>query len=184
MDYLLECGFSFEEILEEINRHDEDCITYENLSSKLWNGSLIKRGAFYLHRNLRLVSPAPSYDIETDEETEYPYYCEIKVRYTENDVLNFFRQKLSATGKTLQDDRADLAALRNMMTKFSKIDFVEPLDLVLCSIDYHLNEFPDTYRLIQVTNNCEFLLNKIISDMKELEAKDLRRMVMRWKRLI
>lgn len=181
IDYLFDCGFSFNEILEELYRHNEESITYSNLSDKLWKGSLIKRDAFYLHRSLRLVSPAPSYNIESDEEISYPFYCEMKIRFTETDVLNFFKERLTETGRILQDDRADLAVLRNMMVKFSRIDYVEPLDLVLCAIENKLNKTPETYRLIQVTNECEFLLNEIIRDMKELESKDLRKMVMRRK---
>lgn len=184
IDYLLDCGFSFEEVLEELHRHNEELINFDNLSDQLWKGSLIKRGAFYLHRELRLVSPAPVYDFANDEEIGYPYYCEMKIRFTEQDVLDFFRKRLTETGKVLQDDRADLAALKKMMVKFSKIDYVEPLDLILGAIEHQLHECPETYRLIQVSNNCEQLLYKMVADMKELEAKELRVIVRRKKCLI
>jgi hypothetical protein len=179
IDYLFDCGFSFIEIIQELYRHEEKDILPKNLKSILWNKSLIKRDAFYLHNEVRITSEAPYYDFLKDKEIVPKFYCEMKIRYTVEDLLNYFYSKLSPLSRQLVDKKADIGAVNYFMNKFSNIDWVEPLDIILCSIDYKLKENSEHYRIIDVCQNNKEIIEQLQSEMRELEAKDFRKAVYR-----
>ena len=181
IDYLFDCGLSTIEIAKELSKHKETAVDYDSLSPSLWNGSLIKKGAFYLHNSLRLSSPAPVYDFVKNETIEYPYYCEMKIRFTEDDVLDFFYSRLNFINKTLADREYDRRALRSLLKKYSVFDYVEPLDIILCSIINHLKQAEDCYRLIDITQTNKQVIELLLSDMLALNMKDERKMVARRK---
>ena len=57
--------------------------------------------------------------------------------------------------------------------------YVEPLDIILCSIDNHLSLDSGCVRLIDITKTNREVITSLIGDMKILEAQDRRKMVMR-----
>jgi hypothetical protein len=179
IDYLYDCGFSFLEILQEMYRHKKVAILPKDLCNVLWNKSLIKRDAFYLHNQLRIVSKAPYYDFLSDKEIVPKFYCEMKIRYTVDDVLNYFYSKLPALSKQLVDRKADAGAVTYFINKFNNIDWVEPLDIILCSIDNQLKEDSQCYRILDVCQNNRDIIEQLQGEMRELESKDFRKVVYR-----
>lgn len=184
IDYLLDNKLSCVEIIKELKKYRSNKIDYNMLSEKLWANSLIKKGAFYLHRELRLESPRPKFDIKTGTVIEYPFYCEMKIQYSEKDVVDYFRSKLSSTCRQLEDIKTDIGAVKYLMAKYSKIDYVEPLDIILCSIDNHLEQETNCYRLIDISNTNQTTIDMLVGDMLLLESQDNRKMVWRRKCLI
>ena len=178
-EYLLDCGFSSLEIVALLNGLKSGPLSYDSLPDKLWESSLMKRDAFYLHHELRLESKAPEFCVRTGKVIEYPYYCEMKIRYTADDVLKYFRSKMKPSNLALSSDEYDKTAIRQLFKQYSKLDYVEPLDVLLCSIDNHLNLEPDCIRLIDITKTNREVIAALISDMKSLEAEDRRKMIMR-----
>lgn len=177
--YLKDCGFSVTEIIQEIGRWSKACITIDDLSGTLWNNSLIKRGAFYLHRELRIVSKAPEYDYESDTLKTYQFFCEMKIRYTVDDVLNYFYSRIPSLNCQFVDKKTDRKTVAFLMNKYSNIDYIEPLDIILCSIDYCTKNNPDSYKLIDITCDNLNIIKQLQSDMVELESKDLRKITWR-----
>ena len=177
--YLKDCGFSVTEIIQEIGRWSKACITIDDLSGTLWNNSLIKRGAFYLHRELRIVSKAPEYDYENDTLKTYQFFCEMKIRYTVDDVLNYFYSRIPSLNCQFVDKKTDRKTVAFLMNKYSNIDYIEPLDIILCSIDYCTKNNPDSYKLIDITCDNLNIIKQLQSDMVELESKDLRKITWR-----
>lgn len=177
--YLKDCGFSVTEIIQEIGRWSKACITIDDLSGILWSNSLIKRGAFYLHRELRIVSKAPEYDYESDTLKTYPFFCEMKIRYTADDVLNYFYSRIPSLNCQFVDKKTDRKTVAFLMNKYSNIDYIEPLDIILCSIDYCTKNNPDSYKLIDITCDNLNIIKQLQSDMVELESKDLRKITWR-----
>ena len=178
-EYLLDCGFSALEIINILNGLGFGALSYDVLPDRLWQGSLIKRGAFYLHRELRIESKVPEFDIKTCRVLEYPYYCEMKIKYTVEDTLKYFRSKMKPPNIALTSDEYDKNAIMQLFKQYSKLDYVEPLDVILCSIDNHLTLDPHCTRLIDITKTNREVIASLISDMKSLEAQDRRKMVMR-----
>ena len=179
ISYLKDCRFSSLEIIQELDRQKASKVTIDTLTKTLWDNSLIKPGAFYLHRELRIVSKAPEYDYQNDSIVTYPFYCEMKIRYTVEDLLNYFYSRISPLNAQFVDKKTDKKTVAFLMKKYGNIDFVEPLDVILCSIDYHTKENPDCYKLIDVTCDNLNIIKQLQSDMVELESKDLRKITWR-----
>lgn len=179
INYLKDCGFSSLEIIQELERQKEPSITIDTLTKGLWNNSLIKPGAFYLHHELRIVSKAPEYDYQNNTILTYPFYCEMKIRYTTDDLLNYFYSRISPLNTQFVDKKTDRKTVTFLMRKYGNIDFVEPLDVILCSIDYHTKNDLDCYKLIDVTCDNLNIIKQLQNDMVELESKDLRKITWR-----
>lgn len=179
ISYLKDCGFSSLEIIQELGRQKGPSITADTLTKTLWEGSLIKRGAFYLHHELRIVSKAPEYDFHNNRVSTYPFYCEIKIRYTTEDLLNYFYSRISPLNTRFVDRKTDRKTVAFLMKKYDNIDYIEPLDIILCSIDYHTKSNPDCYKLIDITCDNLNIIKQLQDDMVELESKDLRKITWR-----
>lgn len=179
LDYLLDSGFSSLDIIKETNKHNGEVIEYDNLSDTLWKDSLIKKGAFYLHKELRLESPRPIYNPKTGEVTEFPYYIEMKIRYTEDDVLDYFVKKLKSSLVTSNDRHWDRRVLRELIKRFSNLDYVEALDVILCSIDRYLENNPDCYNLRDISVVTGEIVEELTADLQEMQMFDQRKLVSR-----
>ena len=179
LDYLLDSGFSSLDIIKETNKHNGEVIEYDNLSDTLWKDSLIKKGAFYLHKELRLESPRPIYNPKTGEVTEFPYYIEMKIRYTEDDVLDYFVKKLKSSLVTSNDRHWDRRVLRELIKRFSNLDYVEALDVILCSIDRYLENNPDCYNLRDISVVTGEIVEELTADLQEMQILDQRKLVFR-----
>lgn len=179
LDYLLDSGFSSLDIIKETNKHNGEVIEYDNLSDTLWKDSLIKKGAFYLHKELRLESPRPIYNPKTGEVTEFPYYIEMKIRYTEDDVLDYFVRKLKSSLVTSNDRHWDRRVLREFIKRFSNLDYVEALDVILCSIDRYLENNPDCYNLRDISVVTGEIVEELTADLQEMQMFDQRKVVFR-----
>lgn len=179
LDYLIDSGFSSLDIIKETNKHNGEVIEYDNLSDTLWKNSLIKKGAFYLHKELRLESPRPIYNPKTGEVTEFPYYIEMKIRYTEDDVLDYFVKKLKSSLVTSNDRHWDRRVLRELIKRFSNLDYVEALDVILCSIDRYLENNPDCYNLRDISVVTGEIVEELTADLQEMQIIDQRKVVFR-----
>ena len=103
----------------------------------------------------------------------------MKIKYTVEDTLRYFRSKMKPPNIALTSDEYDKNAIKQLFKQYSKLDYVEPLDVILCSIDNHLTLDPDCARLIDITKTNREVITSLIGDMKILAAQDRRKMVMR-----
>ena len=179
IDYLQDSGFSSLDIIKETNKHNGEVVEYDNLSDSLWKDSLIKKGAFYLHKELRLESPRPVYNPKTGEVTEFPYYLEMKIRYTEDDVLDYFVKKIKSSLVTSNDRHWDRRVLREFLKRFSNLDYVEALDVILCSIDRYLENNPDCYNLRDISVVTGEIVEELTDDLQQMQMLDQRKLVFR-----
>lgn len=180
IEFMIDSGLDKRTIFSELSKHKTSHITGDMLSKSLWNNSLIKKDAFYLHRELRLVSKAPQYDFLKNKIVTYPYFCEIKIKYTEEDLLKYFYSKLNPLSLKLVDKKTDVKTIAYLMKKYSNIDYVEPLDVILCSIDNQVNQQDNITKLIDITQDNLEIIKQLQNDMKELEFQDKRHIVWRW----
>lgn len=177
--YLFDCGYSYLNICKELSLYKIPVIKYDNLRDKLWEGSLIKKGAFYLHRELTIISKPPEYDIISEKEIVYPFFYEVKICYTIDDVLRYFYKNIKGENMVLTEQKIDIGVVNYLMKKYSRIDYVEPLDIILSLIDRHLANFPDCYRMIEITKSEKEVVDELLQNMQELEFQNRRRMVFR-----
>lgn len=136
IDYLFDCGFSEQEVLKVLEEAEPAAsLTPDLLPDWLWEGSLIERGKFYYHRILHIKPEAPVYNPRTGEVKTTPFYLEMKIRFTMDDLLDYFYDTMM-TPAELVDRNKDAGAFKYMLEKYKKISFIEPLDFILSLIDY------------------------------------------------
>ena len=179
IEYLRDCGFRVVEILRELSRQNVAAVTIDTLHDDMWKNSLIKRKAFYLHNELTIISPPPIYDFESDTIKTCDYYYEIKIRYTADDVLKYFYKQVDSISLKFVEKAASLGTIKHMMKIYSNIDYVEPLDIILCCIDRHMKKNPDCYNLIDVKAEARDVVEELQSHMLQLDAKNLREITWR-----
>lgn len=135
IDYLLDNNFSANEIIEIIKQsNNDDCLYPSSLPDSLWDNSLIKRNHFYYHKRLQIISKAPTFDIKTNMITTYPFYKEIIINFTIEDLINYFFEKMHID-KELIDIKKNGGSFNYILKKYAAIKDIEALDLVLIMID-------------------------------------------------
>lgn len=131
--YLKDNEYSNEEIMRILDRIEPaEMITPDMLPDTLWENSLIKRGKFYSHKELQLVSKPPYFDAKQGIEIVEPFFLEIKIRYYINDLYDYYLKNIR--GAFLSPKR-DMGALQSMLNQYGKGSNVQSLDMVLNMID-------------------------------------------------
>lgn len=170
--YLLENNIKYESIINELQAHENDVrIDIPDLTSWLYQGSLLKKDAFYFHRELILTSDRPVFDYLKNKEIVPEFYYLPKIKYSEKDVVNYFYKKLSPLNLVMADYNRDLKTVKYLLAKFN-VDYVEPIDILLCSIDRLVQEYPDTYKLIDATNVSLDVARQLKSEAMELRSQN------------
>jgi len=151
VQYLLDSNVSEKEIKEMMTDYKEDVITPYNLPDSLWivnltrkenkstgefyevQDNLIKRNEFYYHPCLMLRSAMPKF-INGVEVVE-PYYCEPKCRFTVNDLIDYFCCKMKIHKAYMNTKYSVNGIYRTMDIYRNALKTVNPLDIMLFSID-------------------------------------------------
>ena len=133
--YMEESGLSKAEIFGYINQIDtkKGFIEPADIPPEAWNNSLTEKGQYYCHRCLQILSPMPV--IRSDGTfQEYPFYQEMKIRFTMKDLINYFYQKIP-NYVSLRDDKRYTAQFKHMLKKYKNMHPLQALDIVLLMID-------------------------------------------------
>lgn len=158
IDYLLDAGVSEELICKFIEEAPaNDYIASDMLPEWLWDNSLLCKDSFYFHNILQITSKPPSFDPRTGKETVSPFFLEMKITYTMNDLIRYFYRKIGLD-LMLLDTKRDSAAFKYLLDRYAKVaQFVEPIDFVLSLIDHakSISEDGNTVRSIFDIKNYE-----------------------------
>lgn len=155
VQYLLDSHVSETQIKDTLMSCGEDKLTPHNLPNKLWTvnprlkedkstgtkyevqDNLVERDTFYLHPRLMLKSAVPK--LVNGKEIVEPYYCEPICLFTIDDLIDYFCDKIR-TQKTYMNTRYSVNSIFQNMKIFRNASSVlEPLDIMLFSIDYAAN---------------------------------------------
>lgn len=130
-DYLSESGLSEKDLLITILNDfpNKDLLTPEDLPNSLWDNSLLERDKFYFHKELQIISPPPTWD------ECFPFYLEMKIQYTINNVLDYFVQTFNINSEWINKEK-ELGSIKYLLKDYKKYSFVEPIDFILHLIDY------------------------------------------------
>lgn len=133
--HLIDNGYDFKDILNIIRNSDiKECFAPECLPDVLWENSLIKRNTYYYHSSLHITSKPPKWNPETMQVESEPFFMEMKIKYTMQDLLSYFYTKCMID-IDLRDEKRDSGAFEFLFTRYSKITEVETLDFILLLID-------------------------------------------------
>ena len=107
------------------------------ISETLWHDTLLKPNTFYYHEQLTIM-PGPSIWNPNMKEQSHRFYLEMKIKYTIDDLLNYYYTELLIPVE-LRDKSKDKGAFEHMLKKYTKFK-CEPIDFILYLIDYSKQE--------------------------------------------
>ena len=152
--YLLDGGITEKEILKILPTFkDKAVISPDILPDILWRDSLVEKNTYYCHHVLQIIPPDP---VVKNDGTfkEFPFYLEIKIRFTEKDLLRYFYKK-TFNYHMIKDEKRDSAQLIHMLNRYKRIEDVQELDLLLFMID------EAAYRHITITEPFDIKTSEI-----------------------
>lgn len=132
LDYLKESGLSDIEIFKLITNlkpSKDGKIEINNLPSTLWDNSLLEKDVFYYHKELKILPPPPN------GKRKYIFYCEMKIKYTEKDVLKYFCNRFKINQEWI-DENKEVGSIKFLLKEYNKFNFIKPVDFLLNLIDY------------------------------------------------
>lgn len=132
--WLEESKISRKEILRILDKFvNKAIITPNDIPDSLWNNSLTEKNQYYCHHEVQLHSPATIYKRDGSC-ISFPFYQEMKIRYTINDLLDYFYRKVSKYS-ILRNEKRDTAQLKHLLSQYNGLKKVQPLDIILFLID-------------------------------------------------
>ena len=141
-NYLKDNNFDTKDILKilrnamkEIDKNNlEIPIRGEDLPNELWNNSLLEKNRFYYSDILHIKSKAPSWNPITFKEECEPFFLEMKINFTIDDLLIYYYDKCRVP-QGLTDDKKNAGALNHLIKKYEKFNNIPGLDYVIALID-------------------------------------------------
>lgn len=141
-NYLKDNNFDTKDILKilrnamkEIDKNNlEIPIRGEDLPNELWNNSLLEKNRFYYSDILHIKSKAPSWNPITFKEECEPFFLEMKINFTMDDLLIYYYDKCRVP-QGLRDDKKNSGALNHLIKKYEKFNNIPGLDYVIALID-------------------------------------------------
>lgn len=170
--YLKDNNFSDREIFNILSDSKNINIKASELPSKYWEGSLLKPNTFYYHDRLRIMSKAPKWDPETLREITYPYFLEMKIMFTMDDLIEYFYQK-TLIPVELRNRKNEEASFKYLLDKY-KVMKTEPIDFILFLIDsvkeedsiykvFDLQKYePDVFKMFEKLNSDKTIKKEIV----------------------
>ena len=170
--YLKDNNFSDREIFNILSDSKNINIKASELPSKYWKGSLLKPNTFYYHDRLRIMSKAPKWDPETLREITYPYFLEMKIMFTMDDLIEYFYQK-TLIPVELRNRKNEEASFKYLLDKY-KVMKTEPIDFILFLIDsvkeedsiykvFDLQKYePDVFKMFEKLNSDKTIKKEIV----------------------
>ena len=170
--YLKDNNFSDREIFNILSDNKNINIKASELPSKYWEGSLLKPNTFYYHDKLRIMSKAPKWDPETLREITYPYFLEMKIMFTMDDLIEYFYQK-TLIPVELRNRKNEEASFKYLLDKY-KVMKTEPIDFILFLIDsakeedsiykvFDLQKYePDVFKMFERLNIDKTIKKEIV----------------------
>lgn len=149
----------------------------DDLPDWLWKDSLVERGRFYFHRRLQIVSSPPKVDIFTGKAKTAPYFIEMRIRFTVNDLIEYCRRKLHIR-QELQDNKRDKAAVLHLLERYRRIEAVAPLDFMLFLAD-HAERTGNVRQIVSLSSHEAEVLEEATKWKNEAHAKEKDRIVWR-----
>ena len=132
-NYLKDNGKTSKEIFKIFMNIDKTIVTPEDLPESLWSESLLEKGVFYYNNRLHITSKAPTWNPKTFQEECEPFFIEMIINFTMEDLLNMYYTECRVP-IGLRDKIRDKGALSHLLTKYNNLK-APGLDYVMLMID-------------------------------------------------
>lgn len=151
IQYLIDNDFNKEEIVKLLMIiGKKESIGFDDLPELIWSDSLLNKDTFYFHKALQL--PVPAIIMNEDGEFVSPSFrLEMKIKYSEQDLLNYFYNQ-TGYALELRNAEKDLGAIRYLLKRYARLDFMESVDFILCLIDHAKIKAYEDYDTLEYTD--------------------------------
>jgi hypothetical protein len=105
-----------------------------NIDNYEHSDSIIDSDIIFRHHELQIHSKPGGFDPTTCTVIKRPYYLEMKVRYTMDNLLNYYYTKLIVP-PLFRDEKRDIGAFNHLINSF-KSPVINSVDFILFVIDY------------------------------------------------
>lgn len=143
----------------------------DTLDDSLWQDSLLKPNTFYYHNLLRIRPKAPIWHPEKGYEEIEPFFLEMKINFTLDDLLNYYYTNIRVPVE-LRDYNKDIGALKFLLNKYNKMQ-VESIDFVLCLIDINKENENFTSSVLNLDKYNTQALDKINNIVANTKSKEI-----------
>lgn len=168
IEYFLEVGLELKDIVNIINNQERCDYIKQDIPEEYYTNTILKPNVFYYHTELRLNHDRPKFSINTMKETNCKYHIEMKVYYSEDDILNYFYNKFNIR-EELKNTVKDKGSIKYLLQKYESIKFVQPIDFVLTLIDITKNNtinISDILDIVKYETDTYELLKQITDETK------------------
>jgi hypothetical protein len=159
-----------------------DYLIPDMLPEWLWDESILKKNTFYYHNTLQITSKPPVFNPKTGIETVSPFFLEMRIQYSMDELIRYFYRKLNLD-VALMDRKRDIASAKYLLDRYSRVaTFIEPIDFVLALIDYANNMDEDERTLsniLDVKNNEQEVLKMLQAKVAEATVANANKIVWR-----
>lgn len=145
-----------------------------NIDNYEHSDSIIETDTLYRHHELQIHSKPGGFDPATCTVIQRPYYLEMKVRYTMDNLLDYYYTKL-VVPSMFRDEKRDIGAMKHLISNF-KSPMINSVDFILFVIDYvasnqyKINNPLDLKNWFQ--NTYEYLEHFVLSTKLELVNRE------------
>ena len=133
--YLKDNNKTNKEIITILRECNKDKITGEDLPEYLWEDSLLQKGVFYYSDILHIKSKPPTFNPVTFEVVSEPFFMEIEIKFTIEDLLDYYYDKCRVPVE-IRDRKKDKGAFLHLIKKYNAFKNVPGIDYVISLIEY------------------------------------------------
>lgn len=131
--YLKDNNYSNQDIFKMFRFISKKKIEGEDLPKSLWNDSLLEKGKFYFHNKFHIKSKAPTWNPVTFKEECEPFFIEMKIKYTLEDLRDRFYDKCRIS-LGLREDKLVEGGLKHLLLKYNNLK-APAIDYIMVMID-------------------------------------------------
>lgn len=131
--YLKDNGFNNQEIFKIFKFISKQKIEGEDLPKSLWNDSLLEKGVYYYHNEFHITSKPPTWNPVTFEEECEPFFMEMKIKYTIEDLRDRFYDKCKVP-LGLREDKLVEGGLKHLLSKYNNLS-AQSIDYIMLMMD-------------------------------------------------
>lgn len=151
--HLKDNGYGKQEIFKILKEIGKTKIEGQDLPDRLWEDSLTDKGVFYYSSLLHIKSKAPTWDPKTFQVVSEPFFMEMKIRYTMDDLLDHYYSECRVP-IGLRDRKKDAGAFNHLLNKYNSLkapalDYIlmlitlmsEDIEVEFCAEVFELNAY-------------------------------------------
>lgn len=151
----------------EMTALEKTIVTGEQLPDYLWDNSLLEKGKYYYNNKLHICSKAPTWNPKTMQEECEPFFMEMKIKFTIQDLLELF-YKECRTPVELRVKSRDEGALQHLLNKYNKmkapgVDYLL-LMIDLANKDNKLDFLTNPFELENYSKEAFIILEEIVEE--------------------